>query len=289
MGLNMKNLLVATLLLSAVPFSAEAADLMIEEAAIAPAPAASGMAGYIEVSGLRTEFDNYIFAGFGVSGALAYYLDDNWQLQTEFRLQAASTDVDEYSGLDTGIAALHLNYYGDGYSVGAFGGVVAMNEYYDEGLGYSVFGGVEAQVNVTDDVLLGGQVGYSRQVSGVYMDDYAMNFFFGQADLKFFPMDNLKLQASVGVARGDMWKSDGIGLLSAAIEAEYQFEDTPFSVFASYTYTNENAYDFDNLDHAVARVGARFSFDGESLKEQATSGASHKVYDFTGVAALRWW
>jgi hypothetical protein len=285
----MKNALLISLLLSVVPVAAHAADLSIEpEAPAASSLASRGLSGYVEVTGLQTAFWDYEFAGFGITGALAYFIDSNWQIEGELRVQSAFETTNEYSNLETNIAALHLNYHGDSYSVGAFGGVVAMTDYYDTGLGYSVLGGIEAQLALGDYIVIGGQVGSSRQVSGENLSD-PVNSVFGQVDMKVFPLDNLKLQASVGMAKGDVWGVDQLDLLSVGLEAEYQFEDSPLSIFASYTYTAEDGFGDDFLDHGVARVGARFSLDGQSLKDQATSGASHKVYDFTGVAAMRWY
>jgi hypothetical protein len=285
----MKKALLLGAALVSMASAAQAADLVVEAAPTMATAEASTLSGYVEVSGLATDFDGYDFKGFGVAGALAYSLSADLQVEAELRYQSASSGDSDYSGLDSTVAALHLNYSGDGFSVGAFGGVSGMNDYYDEAMGYSAFGGVEAQVSLLDSVVLGAQVGLSRQLSGAYFDADPADFAFAEANVKYFPLDNLKLQASVGMAKGDMWEEDGLSLLSAGVEAEYQFEGTPVSIFGSYTYTAENYYDYDYLDHAIAKVGARFSFEGKSLKEQATTGASHKVYDFTSVAAIRWW
>ena len=271
---------------SLVAFSAQAADLVIDTPAV-PEPAASQFSGYVEIGATQLDFYSDKWTGFSAAGALAYKLTDEWQIEAEVSLQAIKGTADDYYTQNSGIAALHANYYGGGFALGAFGGVSTMGEYEgDEGQVYSGFVGVEGQVNVTDNLILDGQVGYLKSFDAYYQDDYPMGVTFAQAGVKFFPLDNIKLQATVGIAKGDLWDSDDIDLLTWGLEGEYQFENTPFSLFAAYSNTTDNYYGYDS---SQVKVGARFSFDGESLKDQATTGASHKVMDFGPIETIRWY
>jgi hypothetical protein len=286
----MKNALLLSLLLSVVPAAAFAADLAVEPTAAPVVSTGGAYSGYVSVNGSATNWDYFgddynPWVGLGAEAALAYQLDANWQIEAELTAWTAQESYQNYYSPYGGVGALHVNYGFDGGSVGAFGGIAVSNNYYDYGSDYNALGGVEGQIAVTDNLILDGQVGGLTTVSGYDKDDYGVNAAFAQARAKFFPLDNLELSAYVGLVKGDM-TTDGydFSAVTYGAEVEYQFEDTPFSVFAAYQGFSESEWD---MNGSTVKVGAKFSFDGESLKDQAKTGASHNVADLSPISWVR--
>lgn len=88
-------------------------------------------------------------------------------------------------------------------------------------------------------------------------------------DVAYYPMDNLRLNA--GLSGGSVeFTGTSAEFYSFGTGAEYQFKDTPISVFAGYDRTT-----FDDLDLDVdtVSVGLRFSFGAGGLKAREESGA----------------
>jgi len=281
----MKKLLLLSLLLSTAPVAGNAADLAIEPVAPVVTNAAD-MSGYLEVYGIQVNFVDDIWSGFGVTGALAYRLDANWQIQAEIGYQSAGAREHSQFSLYSGLAALHVNYYADSFAIGAFGGLSSMAEWGNDGTVYSTFGGLEAQLAITENIVVDGQVGLLHTFDAYYHDDYPMDVGFAQIGVKFFPLDNVKLQATASIAKGEVWTDGDIDIVTLAVEGEYQFEGTPVSLFANYSFMTDNFY---GEDASTVKVGARFSFDGASLKDQAVSGASNRVYDLGQIENIRWY
>lgn len=282
----MKKTLLLSLLLSAAPAAAFAADLAVET----PAPvvaSSSDYSGYVEaaVTGADLSWDydyGYSYDGnvYGLSlgAALAYKLDANWQIQADLNYDTFKYDEDYSEVYTTGYGALHANYYVDNYAIGAFGGVSQFNG------DYQAFGGVEGQLAIDSNLIVTGQLGYIGAFSGEAYDyDEGISAAFGQIGVKYFIADNFEIGASVGGAQGDYYYEDDVNLWTASLEAAYQFDNSPISVFASYSYSQNDATYYD-ADYSTLKVGARFSFDGESLKSQALTGASHKVFDLTTLS-----
>lgn len=278
----------------ALSVSAHAADLMVmdEPMAMAAAPAISG---YVGVFGNATTWDYWDddynpWVGFGGEAAVAYWLTDDLQVELELSTwSAGDAYYDGYYSPYGTLAAAHLNFaMGQGTSVGVFGGALASSEDYEEGTVYSVLGGVEGQVGLGDAFVLNGQLGYLSGVSGYYIeDDYPLNVLFAELSAKFFPVENLKLEASVGAIAGEIYGEDyDASTLTYGAEVEYKFDDAPFSVFASYSGYADDGY-FDSSANTV-KVGARIAFGDETLKERATTGASHNVMDLSPVSWMRY-
>lgn len=289
----MKKALMLGTALALVSFGAQAADLVVADAPAVSAPAASAYSGYVSVYGSTTNSDYFgdeynPWVGFGGEAALAYQLDSNWQIEAELTAWTAQESYENYYSPYGGVGALHLNYtFGDA-SVGAFGGLAVTNNYYDYGSDYDVLGGIEGQVAATDNLILDGQIGALSTVSGYEKDEYGVNAAFAQVRARYFPLDNLELSAYVGLVKGDMTSSGyDFSSLTYGAEVAYQFEDTPFSIYAAYQGSKDDEWDMTNN---TFKVGAKFSFDGESLKDQAKTGASHNVADLSPVSWLRlWW
>lgn len=284
----MKKTLLLSLLLSTAPVAGFAADLAVEPAA--PVVASSGAySGFVEISGNASNYeywgDDYNpWTGFGGAAALAYKLDDNLSVGLDLQTWNANPPEDEaeyYEAYGT-LAAAHLNWAQDNYSFGGYIGALFNNDYEGYyGASQNVVAGLEGKVGLTDNVLLSGQVGVVHQVKvGYYeMGDIA----YGSLGVAFFPTDNLKLSASLGAIAGDAFVDEEAQALTYSLEAAYQFDNSPFSVFGrvnGYSITNDYA---DGTNGTTVSVGARFSFDGESLKSQAA-----KVNTVQDLSALSW-
>jgi hypothetical protein len=273
-------------------FTAQAADLTVVEAATAEAPASNAYAGYISVYGSSTdsgiwggEYGQWV--GFGIDAAVSYWLSDS--LQVEVEANASTTRESEYDeyGFTASRAIAHLNWSAGDYSLGAFAGVVSTPVYY-YGPSYGALAGLEGQMQLGDAFVIDGQVGYLASSDGYYHDEdngYGeLGVVFGQVGVKYFPMDNLMLAANVGAIKGDVYgEGYDMSAITWGATLEYQFEDTPFSLFASYSGSEGSDDSYFDVSNQTIKVGAKFSFDGLSLKDQATSGASHSVMDLSAV------
>ncbi|WP_421758797.1 hypothetical protein [Devosia sp.] len=270
-------------------FAAQAADLVVDDAVAAAAPVSNAYAGYVAVYGSSTESDIWgdsynPWVGFGIDAAVSYWLDNSLQVELEATVSTARESEYEEYGFTSSRAVGHLNWSAGDYSLGGFVGVASLPSYY-YGNSYGVLAGLEGQMQLGDAFVIDGQIGYLSSTDGYYHGDgYPLGVAFGQIGVKYFPMDNLMLAANVGAIKGNVY-GDGYDMadLTYGATLEYQLENTPFSVFASYSGTvgSEDA-DFDGSNQTI-KIGAKFSFDGLSLKDQATSGASHKVMDLTSV------
>lgn len=284
------SLLLGTALATALAlssFAAQAADLVVDDAVAAAAPASSAYAGYVAVYGSRTDSDIWgdsynPWVGFGIDAAVSYWLDSSLQVELEASASSATESEYEEYGVASSRAVGHLNWSAGDFSLGGFVGVAAIPTYY-YGNSYGYLAGLEGQMQLGDAFVVDGQIGYLSGTGGEHEGDDALGVAFGQIGVKYFPMDNLMLAATVGAIKGDVYDGYDMADLTYGATLEYQLEDTPFSVFASYSGTvgSEDTV-FDGSNQTI-KIGAKFSFDGMSLKDQATTGASHKVMDLTSV------
>lgn len=157
---------------------------------------------------------------------------------------------------------LHVNArLNDWGLIGAFAGV-------DNGEAIQVVGGgIEGQANISDWMILYGQLGFGRtdDLVGVTSKLWA-----GRIEARYFPMEDLKLQASYGYQSA----KDSFGRHKAwlaGVEAEYLIPNTPFSLLAGY-----NRYEVSDLDTIsnVWKIGGRYTFGAATLRDRDQSGAS---------------
>ena len=166
--------------------------------------------------------------------------------------------ITNYDGDDTSFGATgHLNTkVGEGL-VGGFAGVEASDD-------ITVWGvGVEGQANIDGKTSLYGQAGYGNVDDAFDADIWAV-----RGEVRYFVADNFRLKGQVGYATVDV--GPNIDTWNAGVEAEYQFSETPFSVWAGYDHA-----DLDDIDtnSDTVRIGVRYTFGG-SLKDRDQSGAS---------------
>lgn len=291
MDTPMRTSLLLGTALAFLSFAAQAADLVIDEAVVAEAsaPVSSAYAGYVAVYGSSTDSDIWggdysPWVGFGIDAAFSYWLTDSLQVEVEASASTARESEYEEYGFTSTRAIGHLNWSAGDFSVGGFAGVVSVPSYY-YGNSYGALVGLEGQVVLADAFVLDAQIGYQSSTDGEnHSDDYPLGVAFGQIGVKYFPMDNLMLAATVGGVQGEVYgEYYDMTALTWSATLEYQLEDTPFSVFATYSGATGSDDAYYAVDNQTIKVGAKFSFDGMSLKDQATKGASHKVMDLSSV------
>lgn len=283
-----KFLLAATL--AALPFGAHAADLAAVDAPAAAPASAGQISGFVEaaISGSHYEYwgDSYEpWTALAGAAAISYRLDDSLSVGLDVRASTAGDSSWDYNAYYNQAFA-HLNWLSGTSSLGVFGGVVVTNGYYSDGADFNVAGGLEGKLAALDNVILSGQIGYLKNLHSYYPYDGAM---FGQAAIAFFPLDNLKLEASLGFLTGHLGDDDGedAKTVTYGLEAAYQLEGTPASIFARFTGYQDYAY-WDDSDAGTGNtfsLGVRFNLDGESLKDQAIH--VNQTQDFSALSWLR--
>ena len=164
----------------------------------------------------------------------------------------------------TGAAAAHLTkMWSSDVRAGAF---VAANGI---GTGDSVWTvGAEAQKYLAGSTLT-GLVAWTDADAG---DIWTVG-----GDAAFYVMPNLRLNAGVAYNNVDVNVGDSVDAWTYGVGAEYEFENTPFSVGASYTRA-----DVDSVDVDTWSLGLRYSFGG-GLQARDRAGANLGVSAITSV------
>lgn len=294
----MKRLLLLGAALAVFAAPSFAADVLRT-----PAPAArtvfappSPMSGYFEAYGSTSSNDNWgspynPWTGGGVAGRLNWNVSPGWTLQADISAQGFGDGYyDGYYWEGDGLAALHLSTRNPNNLLGLFGGFAIINDYYESGFDKAFFVGAEAQAYL-GEITLYGQVGYLRQLSGYYGGYYTgydpYGLIFAQATGRYFLAPNTKLEANLGVIRGDVW-GNGSGSTNAfayGVEIEHRFAMSPVSLFLrAGGFRDTEDFDFSEKHF---KVGAKLNFGTGSLKEQDRSGATLKVMDFAPVGWMR--
>jgi opacity protein-like surface antigen len=189
---------------------------------------------------------------------------DVYQLEgaVRFDLGSLGAQVDgavtDYDGDDTSFGATgHINTKVGNGLIGGFAGVETADD-------ITVWGvGVEGQANINGKTSLYGQAGYGNVDDAFDADIWAV-----RGEVRYFVADNFRLKGQVGYATVDA--GSNIDTWNAGVEAEYQFAETPFSVWAGYDHADSDDIDT-NSD--TLRIGVRYTFGG-SLKDRDQSGAS---------------
>ena len=89
-----------------------------------------------------------------------------------------------------------------------------------------------------------------------------------QAEAAYYATPALRLAAGVAYSEGDILDIDG-ETFAAKVGAEYQFASSPYSVFASYTYTDADY----SVETDGFNIGVRYNFGGGlQARDQAGAG-----------------
>jgi len=229
---------------------------LLATAAVAVFAAAPAMAqdaiGSIGLGYVHTDYDGFKDDGAAINGSVATSAFGDWTVTFDGSL--SYSDENDYLGDTTSALGAHVSRIVNDIRIGGFVSV-QNNEILDMA---SV--GAEAQ-KTFQQATLTGSVSYSDAAGAE-----AWNV---GVDGAYYPMDNLRLNATVGFGDFDA-PGAHIDAWTYIAGAEYQFASTPYSVFANYELTEIEDI---NLDIETFKIGFRYNFGG-SLQAQDRSGAN---------------
>lgn len=196
----------------------------------------------------------------GAEGAVAFQGSDT----IGFELDGAILDSDN-SDTSEGLTG-HVFTRNDNYLFGGFAGVAHSDDSttWDTGLEANKF---------FQRWTLAGAVAYANN-NDTDTEGYGVN-----AQARFFPTDNLRLQAGVGWASVNAPGGDGRAV-SEGVGAEYQLSAVPISFGAGYQHV---AFDHSGPEGNVWTLGIRYNFGAGTLRDRDRSGASQA--DISGVSS----
>lgn len=222
-------------------------------AAFAAAPAlAQDAIGSVGLGYVYSEAGDFNNDSAAIDGSVATTAFGDWTVTFDGSLSYANKN--DMLGDSTSELGAHVSRVVNGVRVGGFASM-HNNEMFD-----ITSMGAEAQ-KVFEQATLTGSVSYSDALEGD-----AWN---AGVDAAYYPMNNLRLNATVGYGTIDGF-GDSIDTWTYAAGAEYQFAATPYSVFASY---EDAQFDGGIADLQTIKVGVRYNFGG-SLQAQDRSGAN---------------
>ncbi|GAA0767521.1 hypothetical protein [Brevundimonas olei] len=200
-----------------------------------------------------------------IDGTVASPVFGDWTVT--FNAEGAYTDV-QHGGDETTLAgAVHLSKKIEGMRFGGFVGA-------SEALGGTMTTfGLEGQ-KYLDRATLTGVASYSNL--------HDADIWNVAADAAFYATPQLRLNAGAAYANADnLFVGGSVDGWSVGVGAEYQFADTPYSVFGGYDYAKSSDLD---VDANVFKIGMRYSFGGGlQARDQAGANLGRTA---NGVAAL---
>lgn len=215
--------------------------------AVAVPGMAAAQTGYVGVTYANVDPDNGDNTdAYGVEGAVAF----SGSSQISFEVDASysdGSDVDSTWGV-----AGHVFTRNDQY---LFGGFVAVSD--NDAAGTTWEAGLEAN-KYFEQWTLAGAIAYANN------DDNNADGWGVNVQGRYFPTDNVRLQANVG------WlDADGDDATVVGVGGEYQFTAVPISIGAGY-----NHLDTDGPDANTWTLAVRYNFGGGTLRDRDRSGAS---------------
>lgn len=219
-------------------------------ALLAPAAANAESPGYVDASVGQIDFDGSDLDMIGFGGAVAADVSPNWRVQFD-------GDVTRYSdngAFTTTNVTAHLYTEGDNYAVGA---VLSNRDLIFASI-WSL--GVEGQTAM-GPVVLEGEAGFGT-LEAFSNDAGTVN---ASVNGTYYASDNFSIGAGVGYLDSD----DAFGtIMTYSVDAEYKF-DSPVSLFVGYANSD---YDDISADSDTWRLGARYSFGDDTLRNRRETG-----------------
>ena len=228
-------------------------------AALIAAPAfAQETAGSAGVSYQYNEADYGAVKGidtdtFAIDGVVATPIFGDWTVTAAAKVENTESDLFKSETNLSGSAAL-TKVIGT-YRVGGFYAAEEMN-----GATLNTFGAVAQKY--FDRATITGVASYGS----IYDNDV----WSVQADAAFYATPALRLNAGLGYSNVDNGFGADVDYVAVSAGAEYQFEASPYSVFASYTYTDADKL---GLEDNGFKIGARYNFGG-NLQARDRAGAA---------------
>ena len=233
---------------------------------------ASPVSGSIGASGgallLETDGESDTATAYNVSGKLNYRFNPNWNGQFDARLNGLSAD------------GSHLNTYGGGvhlfwrdpaaYAIGGFASIDWLDFDYLDGTAHSWRAGPEFQI------YRGNMTYYGQAFAGKYdVEDESANVWGVRGEARYFHTENLRFEGELGFTR---LSGDGgeIDILTAGLEVEKRFDNSPFSVWGRYKFDHISSGDVDGNGHTFL-AGFRAAFGTDTLLDEDRNGASMEI------------
>ncbi|PWW01831.1 hypothetical protein DFR52_102495 [Hoeflea marina] len=273
-------LLTACLALAST--SAFAADMIVAAPESAPMQSRSACSGHIEayLGGAKTSGDivgDSTFLSYGGTARANCNFHQRWNVQGDLFADGADDGDQSVSGYG---GAAHLFWRDPSrFAVGIFG-TIADSEFLTRDAGLYSFG-PEVQFYL-GNLTLYGQAEYGQQS----FDDLPLDFdFWGvRGEVRYFVTENLRLDAELGYRDYEEFLFlSPPSLLSAALQANYRFDNSPVTVFGRYQY-DHNENDFLETDSHKFVAGLRISFGSGTLLEEDRYGASMNTFRTNSVA-----
>ncbi|MGF7005058.1 hypothetical protein [Aminobacter sp. BE322] len=265
----MKRLLAGAML-AVVASPAFAADVV---APIAEEPVASGprIAGHVEafLGGLWIDAEGGNDGGWVAGGAarLNFPIDVRWNVQGDLFADGAWFDEGDFNSYG---GAVHA-YWRDpsSFAAGGFATITGYGGDSGPGDAYTFTVGPEAQVYF-DNVTLYGQA-YYGQLRESGSSDHA-DIWGVRGVARYFVQPNLRFDGELGYRSVDV--SDGADSVTAALQGNYRFDGTPWTVFGRYQFDRLTGLSSDGVNLHKLVLGVRATFGADTLLDEDRNGAT---------------
>ncbi len=215
------------------------------------AGAAHAQSGHIGLNYDRADFGGGDADSYGVDGAVTIQTGGAWNVLLDGTFSDSSdADVQTIAG------TAHFVYRGMNSSWGGFVGLTDTDD-----TNTWIVGGEFAQHFSSSTLALGA--GYGN-VDDVDVDIMGLN---GQ--YRIFANDNLRFDLGAGWANLDGGGGGEADLMSLGAGVEFRFDNSPFSIGASYAYLDSDDV---GIDGNVIGITGRWNFGNASLRERDRSG-----------------
>lgn len=247
--------------------TAFAADMTTTE----PAAARNACSGHVEAylgginfsggGGSDTEF------AYGGTGRANCNFNERWNVQGDLfvdSFDAGGDNLTLYGG------SLHL-FWRDpsSYAFGVFGTLAKADAGFFDPTRYSA--GPEFQIYM-NNVTLYGQAEYGQMDFAFVPVD--ISFWGVRGEVRYFATENLRFDAELAYRT---YEYDLADVFYAAVQANYRFDNTPYTVFGRYQYEDISAFG-GGADLHKFTAGLRISFGSDTLLDEDRYGASMNTY-----------
>lgn len=237
------------------------------------APQAEPVSGSIgaSVGGLVASFDgdSETATVYNVNGKLNYRFTPDWNAQFDARYNGTTADGDTFSVFGGGVHVFKRDP--SAYAVGGF----AAYDYLtfsggDDGISSYRFG-PEFQI-------YNGNITYYGQAYwGQYLGDGpgTLDTWGVRGEARYFYTENLRLEGDLGFSQ--LYEGgDSLDFITAGLEAEKRFDNSPFSVWGRYQLDHISSGG-DGVNLHTFLVGFRASFGTGTLLDEDRNGATMEV------------
>ncbi|MDR7220277.1 hypothetical protein [Aminobacter aminovorans] len=248
-------------------FAADTVQPIVEE----PVAAGPRVSGHVEayLGGLWIDTEGGNENGWVAGGAarLNYPIDARWNIQGDVFADGVWFDEGDINSYG---AALH-GYWRDPSSF-ALGAFATINGYGgDSGPEdiYSFTVGPEGQVYF-DNLTLYAQAYYGQLRQSGFSEHLDIWGVRGVA--RYFAQPNLRFDAELGYRSVDI--SDGADTVSAALQGNYRFDGTPWTVFGRYQFDHLSGVSSESVNIHKLVLGIRATFGADTLLDEDRNGAT---------------